>query len=569
MKHFYWRNLKVGTKFGVNLACVLLIFLMAIAVSYYYLFQTRVSIQEMTQKSTRSLEIAKISSLYRAKDINIADYMNNQSKSIVDDFKSNQLKINQLEKKIAPEMQTKEQQSLYHKIAQNDSNIYNLFQNQLIPALLFHNTKKAVEIRQQESTLRTNTVDLLDKLGQTVNTERQTAIGQAQSHINQTMNILLISLITSIGISVLLTYLFNRMLKRSFSKLIHTTRNIASGNLKNPLLNDTSKDELSLLGASINKMSANLKDMLASIKNASIEVNDRSHNLTESSQEVVKGNEEIAATMNQLSMGIDNQSTSTTNVSQMTQRFNQTIMEENKNAETIQSLTSVVISSTDKGENYINESVSEMEHIYDIFKVSVEKVKHLEKNVVAISRLIKFINEISDQTNLLALNATIEAARAGEEGKGFAVVAGEIRQLSESVAQSVQEITRITTGIQQDTKLVSQSLEAGYHHVQKGSTQIKETGGYFQNIKDSIHEVAAKINKITRQLNTINQESSEINTSLETIASVSEEASSGVRHIAASVDDVHQTMEGLSGDAVRLRTVAENLKTLTQAFQYE
>ncbi|HAP98910.1 MAG TPA: chemotaxis protein [Rhodospirillum rubrum] len=45
------------------------------------------------------------------------------------------------------------------------------------------------------------------------------------------------------------------------------------------------------------------------------------------------------------------------------------------------------------------------------------------------------IRAVTGRTRILALNALIESARAGETGKGFAVVAGEVKGVSDEIAQ--------------------------------------------------------------------------------------------------------------------------------------
>ncbi len=57
------------------------------------------------------------------------------------------------------------------------------------------------------------------------------------------------------------------------------------------------------------------------------------------------------------------------------------------------------------------------------------------------------IKRIAQQTNLLGLNASIEAARSGEAGRGFKVVAEEIRKLSITTKESVENIERIVEDI--------------------------------------------------------------------------------------------------------------------------
>jgi methyl-accepting chemotaxis protein len=70
----------------------------------------------------------------------------------------------------------------------------------------------------------------------------------------------------------------------------------------------------------------------------------------------------------------------------------------------------------------------------------LREVKEAEASAKNTDEVIGFIRNVATQTNLLGLNAAIEASRAGENGRGFSVVANEIRKLSSSSSQSINEI---------------------------------------------------------------------------------------------------------------------------------
>lgn len=90
---------------------------------------------------------------------------------------------------------------------------------------------------------------------------------------------------------------------------------------------------------------------------------------------------------------------------------------------------------------------------------------HLEVDVVGAIRdtlgridgVASAIRDISKQTRLLGLNASIEAARAGRQGAGFSVVAQEVRALSGSAYETVEQIEHFTADIRDD---IGETIEA-------------------------------------------------------------------------------------------------------------
>ena len=110
-------------------------------------------------------------------------------------------------------------------------------------------------------------------------------------------------------------------------------------------------------------------------------------------------------------------------------------------------------------------------------------IKDINKSSQETQAIVKTIDEIAFQTNLLALNAAVEAARAGESGKGFAVVAEEVRNLAMRSAEAASNTA----------KLIEKSVQSAIG----GVSIVTEVGKSFEEINDSISNVAEIENEIT------------------------------------------------------------------------
>ncbi|GEA84394.1 MULTISPECIES: methyl-accepting chemotaxis protein [Cellulomonas] len=86
-------------------------------------------------------------------------------------------------------------------------------------------------------------------------------------------------------------------------------------------------------------------------------------------------------------------------------------------------------------------------------------VERLAQSSEKIDSAVTVIGAVAAQTRLLALNATIEAARAGAAGRAFSVVAGEVKSLSDDVAQSSSEIAAQVAAAQEAARDVVVAME--------------------------------------------------------------------------------------------------------------
>ncbi len=160
------------------------------------------------------------------------------------------------------------------------------------------------------------------------------------------------------------------------------------------------------------------------------------------------------------------------------------------------------------------------------------RVQHLKESVQKIDTVVNLINDIASQTNLLALNATIEAARAGEMGKGFAVVASEVKALATQTAKATEEIAAQIRGIQEETDLSVQAIEAITQTIGQVSTiatsiaaAVEEQGSATQEIARSVAQAAQGTNEVSSNIVSVSEGSKQTGAAATQMLSAAQELS--------------------------------------------
>ncbi|CAN2247988.1 methyl-accepting chemotaxis protein [Bacillus vallismortis] len=373
-------------------------------------------------------------------------------------------------------------------------------------------------------------------------------------------------LAASIMISIVIWLYITRNIVKPIIRMKESANHIAEGNLSNDIEPLNSKDELGDLNEALQKMVGNLRDIVGYSKEISSRVLSSSQVLTTATNETRSGSKHITETMNEMAEGSEQQAQDAVTIAESMNEFTESIDKAYNHGMTISDTSQNVLGLAVSGNENMATSLQQMKTIHHIVQEAVHKVKSLEQHSQDINKLVQVINGIAEQTNLLSLNAAIEAARAGESGKGFAVVAEEVRKLADGVSDSVQDITRIVGGTQQEIHAVIKYLESSFTEVEKGTENLTDTGQAMQQIKHSVTNVAESIKEVTNGLKQLTNQSITINQSIENIASVSEESAAGIEETFSITEQSAHSMDQVLQNAEELEQLAKELNEKMDQF---
>jgi methyl-accepting chemotaxis protein len=254
-------------------------------------------------------------------------------------------------------------------------------------------------------------------------------------------------LVGMIGLAILILtiyFLFHHTVNRPVQNLLDLAGKMGEGDLTHAV-EPSGRDEISHMGARMNKVNASLKRMI--------------NDMVVSSQTLSEAATQQASSLQETSASLEEMSSMT-----------------RQNAENAQQADRLM-----HGANEIvskaNQTMTELTH-------SMEKISHSSEET---SKIIKTIDEIAFQTNLLALNAAVEAARAGEAGAGFAVVADEVRNLAMRAAEAA--------------KNTSELIESTVKRISDGSALVKSTDEAFTEVTANTAQVVELVDEIAAASN--------------------------------------------------------------------
>lgn len=392
--------------------------------------------------------------------------------------------------------------------------------------------------------------------------EAQAAISKFQwiAIAMQAMIILLI-------VSVLYTfYLIYRKVNKPLQKVTQVANQVAAGNLAVTSLDSKSKDEIGMLGRSVNEMVSNLRQLIEQVRESTEQVAASSEELSASIEESAKTTNHINQTVQDMARGAETQVDGAKAGESSLRELTAGIQRVAETSSFVSKASRETAKQAEQGNESIQKAVRQISLINDSVTDLSDVIKLLGERSGAIGQIVEVINSIASQTNLLALNAAIEAARAGEHGRGFAVVADEVRKLAEQSQQSAGQITELIHVIQTDTTKAIEVMESGTREVELGQKLIAEAGEAFTHILQAARHVAQQINDVSSASVQMSAGSEEAAASVAKMTQIAVESASNANEIASASEQQLASIQQIAATADSLSQMAQELSDVLKKF---
>lgn len=370
---------------------------------------------------------------------------------------------------------------------------------------------------------------------------------------NKQILVAVVLCIVVILISTILSHSIARPIVRCADRLWA----LSEGDLKSPVPEVRSKDEVHILSESIEHLIGNFRaiveetgtvlgaiaggdltkeavnadypgdfhDLQYYLQTINEKLNSTLGGIVEAATHVSENAEQMASSSSMLSRGAVSQSSAV-------EQLSVTTSDMERDAEKTDGLVMEAKQAVDCAGTELQESGEYIERLNQAMNLILESTGK-------ISNIIDAIEDIALQTNILALNASVEAARAGEAGKGFSVVAGEVRELaakSDEAAKATKELIRSST----------EAVNSGSEVVEKVTKSVTDIVAQSAQIAEQMGIVSEAIERQTGAIGQVSEAISQISNVVQSNTATAEESAAASRELSEQAAVLQQLVSSFS-----------------------
>lgn len=361
------------------------------------------------------------------------------------------------------------------------------------------------------------------------------------TNTKRNLNIMVISAGVLILFFSALAFIVSKLIVKPLKKMVNVIEAFSKGNTDVNTDVRTMVTESRNIRDSATNFKGALRGALGAVKNASLVLKDSIDDVRAKTVDNTDKVNQINTAISEISQTSQNVAQNAQDITEQTITLSDKIDILFKNVAELDKSAGLIKTNNENAAAQMSIVMAAAQSSVDAVDGIAEKIQETNLAIDEISKCVSVIEEISSQTNLLSLNASIEAARAGEAGKGFAVVAEEIRHLSDSTAESAQEIKQIIEKVVKLSEVTVDYANKVVRTTEEEQQNISDTQQQFAILSDAVTNSLDNIYDIKNVTDILENIKSHLVTATSNLGAIAEELGASAQEASANCHTVAQT----------------------------
>jgi methyl-accepting chemotaxis protein len=348
----------------------------------------------------------------------------------------------------------------------------------------------------------------------------------------------LLALAAAVVLGVLSSVVIQRSITAPLKTFMEFVGRIGQGDLTGQA-QARRRDELGDLGASLNEMVSGLRDVASQTRQAT-------ENLNAATAEILASTQQQAASTSEQATAVQQTTATIAEISQAAAQISD-------RARQVAAAAEATSAAGNSGLQAVQNTTRTMEAIREQAEAVAENVLTLSEKTQSVGEIIATVNDVAEQSHLLALNAAIEAAAAGEHGRTFSVVASEIKNLADQSKEATVQVRSILGEIQKGINSSVMLTEEAVKRSESGKQQADVADRTIRQLTESVQQSVQAFQQIVAGANQQQIGFDQVAQAVRSIGQASDQTAGSTKQLERAAANVNALAQQLSKAVERYR----------------